>query len=169
MREAVNVSRAENKTSAKLKRIFPQLMLAKSGSPRSFPRSHVVLAHQMQQIRFAKLRNSVGLARFVDQQRKRDAGVLAKNPRVISVAQTDGCQRRAFVLEFLLMCAQLRDVLSAENSSIVPQKNNHRRLAGPQIAQPRLFPVGIRQDNSRKLAAQCFAHDSFLPWELCSR
>jgi hypothetical protein len=144
-------------------------VLAKSSGARSLSRSHVVLAHEMQQIRFAKLRDAVSLARFIDQQRKRDAGVLAKNPRVISVAQSDGCKRRAFVLEFLMMFAQLRDVLSAENSSIVPQENDHRRLAGPQIAQPRLFSVGIRQDNSRKLAAQCFAHDSFLPWELCSR
>jgi hypothetical protein len=67
------------------------------------------------------------------------------------------------------MCAQLRDVLTAENSSIVPQKDNHRRLARPQIAQPCLLSVGIRQDNFGKLAAEWFTHDSFLPWELCSR
>jgi hypothetical protein len=58
----------------------------------------------------------------------------------------------------LLVFAQLRDVLAAKNSSVVPQKNDHGRLALPQRAQPDFFSIGVGEHQIRKPLAQSFCH-----------
>jgi hypothetical protein len=53
----------------------------------------------------------------------------------------------------LLVFAQLRDVLAAENSSVVPEKNQYRRLRGPQRTETKLLSLAIGKDDLRELAA----------------
>ena len=57
------------------------------------------------------------------------------------------------------MIAQLRDVLAAENSSIVAEKNNNRGLSLPKRAQANFRFVGIGQDDGRELLAKRCFHD----------
>jgi hypothetical protein len=83
------------------------------------------------------------LAFFVDEQGKGDSGVRAKLLCVMPVAETDGSQRGAAILEFLFVGAQLRDVLAAENSTVMPQKNNHRGLSQPERSQADFPAVGV--------------------------
>jgi hypothetical protein len=45
------------------------------------------------------------------------------------------------------MFAQLRDVLAAEKSSVVPEKNQYRRLRGPQRTETNLPSIAIGKDN----------------------
>ena len=90
MREAVDISRAENKTAAKLKRILSQFVLMMTRDAGPLARFHVIFPKKMQQVGVAKLRHVIGLPLLVDQQRKRDARFLAKQPRVVAVAQSDG-------------------------------------------------------------------------------
>ena len=63
----------------------------------------------------------------------------------MAVAQSDGGQRGSFVMEGLLAIAQLRDMLAAEDSSVVAEKNDHGGTAGPQRAEPHLPAIGIRK------------------------
>jgi len=49
--------------------------------------------------------------------------------------------------------AQLRDVLAAKDSSIVPKKNQNGRLLGPQRAKKNLPPVAIGKNDLCELAA----------------
>jgi hypothetical protein len=58
------------------------------------------------------------------------------------------------------MLAQLRDVLAAKDSSVVAEKNEHRRLLGPQRTQRDFRAVGIGKDKVCELGAKEFAHDS---------
>jgi hypothetical protein len=55
---------------------------------------------------------------------------------IILVTQPDGGQAGAFMVELGLVFAQLRDVLAAEDSPIVPQKDHH-----PPAHRPREIPA----------------------------
>jgi hypothetical protein len=61
----------------------------------------------------------------------------------MTVSETHGSQRGAAILESLLVGAQLRDVLAAENSTVMPQKNNHRGLSQPERSQADFPAVGV--------------------------
>ena len=61
----------------------------------------------------------------IDQKGKRDSGLLAKDLGVVCVAQADGGQPSAFIAECLFVVAQLRDVLAAEDSSVVAKEGDH--------------------------------------------
>jgi SanA protein len=54
--------------------------------------------------------------------------------------------------------AQLRDVLPAENSAIVPQKYDCRRSIRPETPEQHFTLVGIRQRNIGKPGAEAFGH-----------
>ena len=74
----------------------------------------------MQQIGGTQIGDGVSLAPFVDQQGKRDSRFFAENSRIVPVAKADGGERRALIQKGLFVFAQLRDVLAAKNSAIVP-------------------------------------------------
>ena len=73
----------------------------------------------MKDIRALETRGLTGETILVDQEGERDAGVLAEHARVISIAQADGGEIRAFGFERVMMFAQLRDMLAAEDSTVV--------------------------------------------------
>lgn len=75
---------------------------------------------------------AIGLSRLVNQQRKVDARLRAKSPRTTQIAQPDSGQPSSLIQKRLFVIAQLRDVLPAENSPVVPKKCNHRRPVLPQ-------------------------------------
>jgi hypothetical protein len=56
------------------------------------------------------------------------------------------------------MFAQLRDVLAAENSSIVTEKNQHGRLSGPQGAKANLPRIAIRKGYVCQLGTKWEVH-----------
>ena len=85
----------------------------------------------MQQVRLLKTCGAIGDPIFVDQERKRDAGMLAKHTRVVPVPQTDRRKVRTHLFETMLVFAQLRDVLAAKNSTVVAEKNQNRRPLFP--------------------------------------
>jgi hypothetical protein len=58
----------------------------------------------------------------------------------------------------LFVFAQLRDMLAAEDSSIVPQENDDRGFAFPERAQANFPFIGIGQNDVRKLLAKRFFH-----------
>ena len=86
MREAVHVSRAENKTPAQLKRVLAQAVLRMAGGFGAIASGGVVFAKKMQQVGAFQLQCFVSLAFLIYQQRKCDAGFVAKRPGIRAIA-----------------------------------------------------------------------------------
>jgi hypothetical protein len=152
--EAVDVAGAKDKATSQLKWILPCFVLAMAGCPSASSRCGVVPAKQMQQVRGFQSRGSISQPLLVDQQGKRDPGFLAEKPRVLAVPQSDGGQCGALFLEGFLVLAQLRDMLTAENSAIVSQKYEHRRTARPQGPENYFPSIAIRKSDLRQLGAK---------------
>ena len=111
----------EHEASAQLKGIpaEPVHVLAMAitlGSPAG---RHVIRTKDMQQVADPQFGNTISNAFFIDEQRKRDAGLLPEEVPIVLVTQPDGGQVGSFVAKFRLVFAQLRDVLAAEDSAIV--------------------------------------------------
>ena len=159
VREAVDVARSEDKAPSQLKRILSRFVLAMAGCSRARTRGGVVAAKQMQQVRGFQSCGSISQPLLVDQQRKRDPRFLAEKPRVLAVPQSDGGQPGPLFLECFLVLAQLRDVFTAENSSVVAQKNDHCGPARPQGAENCFLTIAIRKRNLRQRGAQ-LSHDT---------
>ncbi len=158
--KTIRVSGAEDKASPELKWIFPQFVLMMARRPRAFSARGVILAQKMQQVCRPEPGNSVSPALFVDQQRKRDAGLLAEHARVMAISQSDGGKRSTFLAEGLLPFAQLRDMLAAEDSSVVPQEYDYGGTAGPQRTKSNLLAVGIRKHDLCESGAERWLHGS---------
>ena len=95
---------------------------------------------------------------FVNQEREIDAGLFAKLGSVDAVAEADCSEGGSFAAEGRIVLAQLRDVLTAEDSPVVPQENDHGGLFIPQRAQPDFAAVGIRKTKEGQLAAESGVH-----------
>jgi hypothetical protein len=132
MRKIVFIAGPKYEAAAELKRVFPQLVLAMSGGAGAFARELIVLAQQVRQGSFAQFDGLIGHTFFINQKRKRDAGFLAELAGVVRTSQSNGNELCSFILKSLLVFAQLRYVLAAEDSTPVAEKNNNRRMAGPQ-------------------------------------
>ena len=70
-------------------------------------------------------RSTICLPLGINQKWERDSSLIAKDLGVLCVAQADGGQPRAFIAECLFVVAQLRDVLAAEDSSVVAKEGDH--------------------------------------------
>jgi|SRR6476646_330810 hypothetical protein len=133
-------------------------MLFVAGSLSAASCLHVVAAQKVEQGSMLQSYGFVGFALIVDKKRKVDLGLLAEKAGVARVAQSDRGQPRALLLELRLKFAQLRDMLTAEDSAVVAQKDQHRRAALPQRSQARGLAIRIGKRDSCQLAAECFGH-----------
>jgi hypothetical protein len=158
VREAIDVARSEDKAPAKLKRILPRFVLAMAAGPRARSCGGVVAAKQVQQVRGFQSGGSISQPLLVDQQRKRDPRFLAEKPRVLAIPQPDGGQPGSLFLECFLVLAQLRDMFTAENSAVVPQKNQHCWAARPQGPQNDFSSIAIRKGDLRQRGAKRLFH-----------
>lgn len=100
----------------------------------------------------------IGLAFVIDEKRKLDAGFLAEKLGIAGVAQPNNSKMSAFLLELGFKFAQLRDVLSAKDSTVVSKENHHGRLRLPQRSETRWLAVDVGKGYSSQLAAERFAH-----------
>lgn len=132
MGEAIEVSGAEDEAAAELEWILLDPMLTESCLFGFLAAHHVVLAQQVEDIRFFQFHRLVCLAPVVNEEREGDAGLLDESAREDEVPETHGGQVRSPLFEVSLMFAQLRDVLSAEDSTVVPEEDDHRRTARPK-------------------------------------
>ena len=144
MDKEIFVPRSKHKAAAKLQRIFSQPMLLVSCCLGPFARLQVVFAQKMEQRSVAQTNGFICFAVVIDQKRELNTGFLAEEPGIARIAEADHRQMRAFLLELSFKFAQLRDVLSAENSTVMPEKNHHGRSALPQRSKPRRLAIGVR-------------------------
>jgi hypothetical protein len=130
--EEVFISGGKDKAAAELHRIFSQAMLLVSGGLSPASGLHVVSTQQVEQGSVPQANSFVGLAFVIDQKRELDTGFFAKEFGVARVAQSNGGQVGALPLELFFEFAQLRDMLSAEDSTVVAKEYQHGWSALPQ-------------------------------------
>jgi hypothetical protein len=130
--ETVDVPRSEDETSAELKRVRAEGMLAMAAGAGAIPGCRIVAAQDMERARHSEANRTIGGALFVDEKREGDAGLVAKKTGIGPVAESDGGQARSAVEEGLLVFAQLRDMLAAENSAVVAKEDEHCRRSFPK-------------------------------------
>jgi len=102
------------------------------GGPGACARSGIVPAQQMEQVRVSQLQRLVSLALFVHQQRKGDSGLVAEGAGIGAIAKPNRGQASSAFSKCRFVRAQLRNVFAAEDSTVVPQEDDHRRLPQPQ-------------------------------------
>ena len=122
-------------------------MLPMSTQPRPVARGLVLAPQHVQKVRVTQPGGPVSQAFLVDQQREPNPRLLLEQARVVRVAQPDGRQVGAPLAEGMLVCAQLRDVLAAEDSTIVPQEDHHRRLPLPKRAEADFASIRVGQNH----------------------
>ena len=132
MGEPVNITRPEDKASAQLEWIPPELVLRMARGSRTGPGFGVVSSEQVEQVRALEFHDRISFTFFVNEQWESDACFLAKGAGIDAVAKSNGGQRGAAIAECLFVGAQLRDMLAAKNSTVVAQENHHCRLADPK-------------------------------------
>ena len=148
MDEQVFVPGSKYKTAAKLQRIFSQAMLLVSCCLCAFARLQIVFAQKVEQCSVAQANGFIGFALVINQKRELDTGLLAEELCIAGITQSDHGQMGAFLLELSFKFAQLRDVLSAEDSTVMPKENHNRRSALPQRSEPRRFAVNVGESYS---------------------
>jgi hypothetical protein len=142
--EEVLISGRKHKAAAQLQRIFSQTMLLMSGGLSAPAGLHVVSAEQMKQGGVAQADSFVGETLVIDQKGKLDAGLFPKEPGITHITQPNHSQASAFRLELFFEFAQLRDVLTAEDSTVVAKEDQHRRSALPQGTEACWVAIGVR-------------------------
>jgi hypothetical protein len=130
--EQIFVSGREHKAAAELQWIFSQAMLFVACRLGATARVDVVSTQQMEQGSVAQPYSFIRKTFVVDQERKLYARLFTKELRVTHVAQANHGKARAFLLELCFEFAQLRYMLSAEDSTIMAQEDQHGRPALPQ-------------------------------------
>ena len=160
MGEDIHITGSEDEAGAELEWIRAQLVLLVSGGFGPSARGGVIAAKQVQQISTGQFRHLIRAPLLVDQKRKRDPLIFAENAGIIAIAQAYRHQIGALRAEFGLVIAQLRDVLAAEDSSIVAQKGYHARLLLPERAEAYLASFRIGKTNSRQFRAERSRHVS---------
>ena len=156
----VDVAGAEDETAAELEGVLAEPDLPVSGRLGALASLGVIGAQQVQQVGLFQANGAIGRALVVDQERECDAGLFAEQAGVVGVAQAYRSEVCSFVFEGLLVLAQLRDVLSAENSTVVPQENQDRGLRLPKGAKLDLAAIGIGENDAGQGFAKRAGHRS---------
>jgi hypothetical protein len=162
--EAVHISWPEDEAATQLKRVFAQPVLPHADGFGAFAGAGIVRPEKMKQVCFFQPELAISHALIVDQEREGDAGLLPEMPGVTYITQADGRDSGSALPKLLLVFAQLRDVLAAEDSTIVPQEDNHRRRISPQLTQPHRLAIHIRQCDGGQFVAIALSHGGTLSW-----
>jgi hypothetical protein len=101
----------------------------------------------------------VGLAMLVDEKGEVDSGFLLEKAGVVCIAEADGGERGALFAEGLLVFAQLRDVLAAENSAVVAKEDEDGGIRFPERAEAYRFAEGVGERDAGEPLAEGFGHD----------
>ena len=114
----------------------------------------------MEKVGFGEVGEFVGLAVLVDEEGEIDAGFLLEEAGVILIAQAYGGERGVFGKEGLLVFAQLRDVLAAEDSAVVAEENEHGGMRFPKRAEADGFAEGVGKRYVGETSTEGIGHDA---------
>lgn len=102
----------------------------------------------------AQAKSFVSFAFVVDEKRELDASFFAEELGIAGIAQPDDSEVSAFLLELGFEFAQLRDVLSAKDSTVVAKEDHDGGSTLPQGAEASRIAIGVRKRDSGQLAAE---------------
>ena len=148
MRIDVSIAGSEDETASQLERVLSQLVLAMTARASPFAGYGVIAAEEVKQIGTAQSGSTIRLAFLINEQGKRDPGFFPEERGVVPVTEPDGRDADSSAIQFGLVFAQLRDMLSAEDSAIVPEKSHDRRRFSPNRSKHHLIFIGIRQTDA---------------------
>jgi len=143
--EEVDVAGAEDKAAAELEGVLAQAVLSVAAGRGTFSCPSIIAPEEVEHGCLLEADGMIGLSLFVHQQGKGDAGLLLEGRGIAPAAKADRCQSGASLIDFLLVAAQLRDVLAAEDSAVVAQEDQHCGTLLPQRAEADLLVLGVRQ------------------------
>ncbi len=155
---AIDIARTEDKAAPELEGIVSHAVLSMACGACPLPGGRVGAAEKMEQGSVLQARGAIGFAVLVDQERECDACLLAEETGVVAVSEPDGGQMRPLRQEYLLVFAQLRDVLTTEDSAVVAEKDEDCGAVGPQRPESDLLAFAVRQDDAREPGAEGFFH-----------
>ena len=118
----------------------------------------IVRAEEVEDVGFPQAHGTVRQSLLVDQKREGDASFFPEQERVGPVAKAHRSQVRALLFEGRLVVAQLSDVLTAEDSTIVAQKHEDGGLLPPKGTQTQLSSVGVGQNDAGERLAEGTGH-----------
>ena len=150
---AVDRAGPEHEAPAELEGVVPGPVLAMAGGPRASPSGRVVAADQVEEARRAEAHRPVRDPALVDEERERDARLVPELPGVLPVAEADRGEAGALGPELGLVVADPRDVLPAEQSAVVAEKDEHGRVPLPEASQTDRGAVGVGEDDAREAGA----------------
>ena len=145
MHEQVAIPRAEDEVGSELERISAEPMLPEPAGLRASACRGVVPAQKVKQVPRFQFRSFVGGPLGINEQWEGYAGFLAKHAGVVHVAESNRRQRSARLLKRILVLAQLRDMLAAEDSPVVPEEDHDRGVPLPQRTEPNFQTAGFRK------------------------
>jgi len=96
---------------------------------------------------------------LVDQEGEVDAGFLLEEAGVVGVAETDGGEGGALFTKGLLVFAQLRDVLAAEDSAVVAKEDEDGGICFPEGAEADGFAESVGEGDSCESLAESIGHE----------
>jgi hypothetical protein len=108
-----------------LERIPPKLVLLVAGCPGSGSGFSVVAPQDVKHISRFQGCGLVGFPFSIDQQWKRDTGLITKEAGIMYIPEPHRSQRGSGSPEVVLVFAQLRDVLAAKDSAIMPKEDHY--------------------------------------------
>jgi hypothetical protein len=141
-----------------LEGILPEPTLLVSGTFGPRPCFRVLTPKEMEQVSGFQFCGSEGNPFVVNQQWKGDAGFVAKHAGIVHIAQADRSQAGSQLLELAFVCAQLRDVLAAKDSAVVPQKDCNGATLLPKRTEPDFAATRLRQHYIRQPRTESRGH-----------
>lgn len=144
MDEEVFIARRKHKAAAELERIFSQAVLFVSRGLGAATGLQIISTQEVEQGSVAQPDHFICKTLVVDQEREVDPGFFTEEPGVTHITQANYGKTGAFLLELFFEFAQLRDVFSAEDSTVVAKEDEHCWSALPQGTEARWIAVGVR-------------------------
>lgn len=142
--EKVFITGRKHKAATQLQRIFSQAVLFVSSGLGAAAGLQIISTQEVEQGSVAQPDRFIGKTLVVDQQREVDPGFFTEEPGITQITQANHGKTGAFLLEFFFEFAQLRDVFSAEDSTVVAKEDEHRWSALPQGTEARWIAICVR-------------------------
>ncbi len=139
----VDVAGTEDEAATELERILTQPVLPVPAGHGTFARLHVVGSHHVQHRALLEADRTVSPPLVVDQQRESDAGVLLERPCITGIAEPDRGEPGSGPDDLFFVVTQLRDMLAAEDSTVVTEEDQNSRPLLPQRTESDLLTVRV--------------------------
>ena len=100
-------------------------MLFIAGYPGSGSRFCVVAPENVKHISRFQGCGFIGFPFSINQQWKRDTSLITKKAGIMHITESNRCKRGSGTPEVVVVFAQLRGVLAAKDSAIMPKEDDH--------------------------------------------